>query len=103
MNRNWKILGTYSLSTTITDISIPSNAIEILIFAGAINEANNQVFGGKSYTIPILESALNVVAEKEIYDAAFNVVATNLYAYLYNYKLAASIKTGSARMRLYYR
>ena len=97
----------YNLTTSDTNVTIPSSANEILIFAGSPNVGNdNQVYGGKSYIIPAGQQGFCIVSEKELYSADMPsaATATGLYCYWDNDNtLTMRVKTGTARARVYYR
>lgn len=104
----WKLIGKYDLTTsTAQKITIPSNAEELLIFAGNPNGvAESQVYGGKSYIIPKLEGGANIVCEHEFYDASAEAVVRcgGFYAYWENTTtLTIRAYNPPVRVRVYYR
>lgn len=102
----WKLLGVYdNITSEAKDIAtIPHGFTDVLLFAGYPNINNSsQVYGGKSYIIPALESGNNIVYEKELYDADGVETCSGFYAYLTNYTLRARAKKTPIRLRVYYR
>lgn len=102
----WKLLGVYdNITSEAKDIAtIPHGFTDVLLFVGYPNVNNSsQVYGGKSYIIPALESGNNIVYEKELYDADGVETCGGFYAYLTNYTLRARAKKTPIRLRVYYR
>lgn len=104
----WKFFMMYNLNTDeIEEVQVPFGASEILIFAGFPNhEADNQIYGGKSYIIPALGSHWNIVYEHEFYDAsALGPKCGKFYAF-WNSEYILKLQTlnfPTVRVRIYYK
>lgn len=104
-NSKWKFLSLHNLSTTTTSVSIPENAIELLLFVGLPNTGNSyQVYGGRSYIFPKSQRQWNVIYEKSFYNGSGSTSSGDFYAYwAEDTELSMFAKTGPVRARVYYR
>lgn len=102
----WNFLGVYDLTGNDYErIAIDPSAIEVLLIVGAPNPSDStQVFGGKTYTLPMTGNIYNVIADKMFYNGNGSSTAGNFYAHIDN---ASTLKLKDndnfLRCRVYWR